>query len=158
MSLIILLGESIYQAKGRTVLYRSLLTRLQTEQNYSKDPTYFQKHRMLSCFRAEWFRREVWNQPWGPRVTSITLKTPLGRIVAYMSTWQAKNENYFKNVLLGRRLNLIAKWRRSSLASFIRSSRLSQSTFFSCQSTPASAGSSNSIASILPITSECQFC
>lgn len=36
------------------------------------------------------------------------------RRVAYMPTWQAKNGNYFKNVLLGRRLNLIAKRRRAS--------------------------------------------
>jgi len=63
------------------------------------------------------------------------------RRVAYIPTWQAKNGNYFKNVLLGRGLNLIAKRRRTSpmLPSYALL-RFSQSTSLSRQSIAVFAG------------------
>lgn len=57
--------------------------------------------------------------------------------VAYIPTWQTKNGNYFKNVLLDRRLNLIAKRKRTQKTCLLRMS--SQSTFLSCQSIFVSA-------------------
>jgi len=74
------------------------------------------RNTMLCRVRAEWYRREVWKQPRGfsrhDNNTKDAVRTY--RRVAYMPTWQAKNGNYFKNVLLGRRLNLIAKRRCAS--------------------------------------------
>lgn len=59
------------------------------------------------------------------------------RRVAYIPTWQAKNGNYFKNVLLDRRLNLIAKRRRTSpcflRTLFFASRNLSLSLSFASQ-------------------------
>lgn len=71
---------------------------------------------MLLWFCAEWYRRESLEST--ERLSRHDYNTEDAvrtyRRVAYMPTWQAKNGNYFKNVLLGRRLNLIAKRRRAS--------------------------------------------
>lgn len=117
----------IHLSEKRTILYRTTLNENANEAKLCERSNVFSETRrcfgfdavLVSCWMiplgslesTERFSRHDYN-------TKDAVRTY--RRVAYMPTWQAKNGNYLKNVLLGRRLNLITKrrWASSMLPSY----------------------------------------